>query len=102
LILDPQSQRIRTGIGAVWSTPRSAEDAERFMEGVLSAAQLWETRAPMDPAAVRHFADVVGQGRCDVAGHLTTDPYSIHALTVLVERTFLSAWQEYSRAGPWN
>src|SRR3989475_10915729 len=47
LALDVERRRVGTGIGSAGPTPLRAEAAERFLEGAISEARLWETKAGM-------------------------------------------------------
>src|SRR6266545_1757324 len=44
LALDPARKRVGTGIGSAAPTPVGADEAERFLEGVLDEGGLWESR----------------------------------------------------------
>src|SRR5690349_10179383 len=58
LALHPERGRVGTGFGSAAPTPRPAVAAERFLEAELADHNLWESRAPLPPAAVREFGDL--------------------------------------------
>src|SRR6266540_3062618 len=57
LSLDPEGRRVGTGIGSAGPTPLVASAAERFLEGVLEAEGLWDSRGPLGEPAAARFAE---------------------------------------------
>jgi CO/xanthine dehydrogenase FAD-binding subunit len=98
LVLDPERGRVGTGIGSAGPTPLRAEEAERFLQGVLDSEGLWGTRSPIgDPTATR-FGELVGRAAKPIDDVRGTAAYRVHALGVLARRTLGWAWDQY-RAG---
>lgn len=98
LALHPDRRRVGTGIGSAGPVPLVADEAERFVEGALEEAGLWEARGPLpDPLAQRFGELVAGAARPidDIRG---TAAYRIHALSVLGRRTLTWAWADYQRS----
>ena len=95
LALDPERRRIGTGIGSAAPTPVMADEAERFLEGVLDEGGLWERPAIVDAAAVARFGELVGAAARPIDDVRGTAAYRRHALSVMARRTFGWAWDEY-------
>src|SRR5258705_4982923 len=53
--IDPERRHVGTGIGSAAPTPVIAEEAERFIEGVLDEGGLWEKPAAVDSKALTRF-----------------------------------------------
>jgi len=95
LALDPERRRIGTGIGSAAPTPVMADEAERFLEGVLDEGGLWERPAIVDAAAVARFGELVAAAARPIDDVRGTAAYRRHALSVMARRTFGWAWDEY-------
>ena len=97
LSLDPEHRRVGTGIGSAGPTPLVAMEAERFLAGVLDESGRWETRRPLDDAAVARFGELASQAAKPIDDVRGTAAYRRHALDVLARRTLAWAWEEYRR-----
>jgi CO/xanthine dehydrogenase FAD-binding subunit len=95
LALDPDRRGVGTGIGSAGPTPLRAEEAERFLQGVLDEEGLWESRAPLGEAAAARFGELVGGAARPIDDVRGTAAYRVHALRVLARRTLGWAWDEY-------
>jgi CO/xanthine dehydrogenase FAD-binding subunit len=97
LALHPDRQRVGTGIGSAGPVPLPATEAERFIEGVLAADDLWRSRRPLPAAAVARFGDLVAQAARPIDDVRGSAAYRAHALRVLGRRLLGWAWDEYGR-----
>ncbi|MGH9056950.1 MAG: FAD binding domain-containing protein [Acidimicrobiales bacterium] len=97
LELDPESRRVGTGVGSAAPTPRRALEAERFLEGELEAASLWDSPRQLDEAVVSRFAELVAGAASPIDDVRGTAGYRRHALGVLARRTLSWAWADYER-----
>jgi CO/xanthine dehydrogenase FAD-binding subunit len=95
LALDPAGGRVGTGIGSAGPTPLRALAAERFLQGMLSSEGLWDSRAPLEEAAVARFGELVAEAARPIDDVRGTAVYRSHALGVLARRTLGWAWDEY-------
>jgi len=95
LALDPERQRVGTGIGSAAPTPVTADAAERFLEGVLDEGGLWERPANVDATAVARFGELVAAAARPIDDVRGTAAYRRHALSVMARRSFSWAWDEY-------
>jgi CO/xanthine dehydrogenase FAD-binding subunit len=95
LVLDPVGGRVGTGIGSAGPTPLRAEEAERFLEGVLDEEGLWGSRGPIGDAAAARFGELVGGAARPIDDVRGTAAYRVHALGVLARRTLGWAWERY-------
>jgi CO/xanthine dehydrogenase FAD-binding subunit len=95
LALDPERRRVGTGIGSAAPTPVRADDAERFLEGVLDEDRAWDTRAELDLAAVARFGELVAGAARPIDDVRGTAAYRRHALSVLARRSLSWAWTDY-------
>jgi CO/xanthine dehydrogenase FAD-binding subunit len=95
LALDPAGGRVGTGIGSAGPTPLRALAAERFLQGMLSSEGLWDSRAPLEEAAVARFGELVAEAARPIDDVRGTAAYRAHALGVLARRTLGWAWDEY-------
>lgn len=91
--LDPQQQRVGTGIGSAGPTPLVADEAARLAEGALD----WESRGPVDPDLLEEFGRLVGAAARPIDDVRGTAAYRRHALRVLARRTLTWAWEEHRR-----
>ena len=98
LVLDPEHRRVGTGIGSAAPTPLAATEAERFLQGVLDAEDLWSSRAPIDDGAAARFGELAAASASPVDDVRGTAAYRVHALGVLARRTLGWAWDQ-SRSG---
>jgi CO/xanthine dehydrogenase FAD-binding subunit len=97
LELDPVRRRVGTGIGSAGPTPLVAGEAERFLEGVLDAEGLWESRGPLGEPAVGRFAELVAAAARPIDDVRGSAAYRRHALGVLAGRALGWAWDRYRR-----
>ena len=95
LALHPAHRRVGTCIGSAGPTPLRADDAERFIEGILDEHDLWESRGPIGEAALVRFGEMVGQAARLIDDVRGTAAYRRHAAGVLARRTLSWTWDEY-------
>src|SRR5450759_6014101 len=95
LSLDPARRHIGTGIGSAAPTPVIAEEAERFLEGVLDEGGLWEKPAPVEASALARFGELVSAAAKPIDDVRGTAAYRRYALAVMARRSFGWAWDEY-------
>ena len=95
LVLDPEHRRVGTGIGSAGPTPLAATEAERFLQGVLDAEDLWSSRAPIDDDAAARFGELAAASASPIDDVRGTAAYRVHALGVLARRTLGWAWDQY-------
>jgi CO/xanthine dehydrogenase FAD-binding subunit len=95
LALDPEHGRVGTGIGSAGPTPLRATEAERFLQGVLDAEDLWSSRAPIDDGAAARFGELAAASASPIDDVRGTAAYRVHALGVLARRTLGWAWDQY-------
>jgi|SRR5215218_1035371 CO/xanthine dehydrogenase FAD-binding subunit len=95
LVLDPDHRRVGTGIGSAGPTPLAATEAERFLQGVLDAEDLWSSRAPIDDGAAARFGELAAASASPIDDVRGTAAYRVHALGVLARRTLGWAWDQY-------
>jgi CO/xanthine dehydrogenase FAD-binding subunit len=95
LVLDPEHERVGTGIGSAGPTPLRAREAERFLQGVLEAEDLWSSRAPIDDGAATRFGELAAASASPIDDVRGTAAYRVHALGVLARRTLGWAWDQY-------
>ncbi len=95
LALDPARRHVGTGIGSAAPTPVGADEAERFLEGVLDEGGLWESRRDADAAAIARFGELVAGASRPIDDVRGTAAYRRHALAVMARRSFAWAWDEY-------
>jgi CO/xanthine dehydrogenase FAD-binding subunit len=93
--IDPERRHVGTGIGSAAPTPVIAEDAERFIEGVLDEGGLWEKPKTVDPKALARFGELVAAAARPIDDVRGTAAYRRHALSVMACRSFAWAWDEY-------
>jgi CO/xanthine dehydrogenase FAD-binding subunit len=98
--VDPQRRHIGTGIGSAAPTPVSAPEAERFLEGVLDEHGMWEKPMPVDPKALAGFGEMVAAAARPIDDVRGTAAYRRHALSVMAQRSFAWAWDEFRMARP--
>jgi CO/xanthine dehydrogenase FAD-binding subunit len=84
LRIDPERDRVGTGIGSAGPTPLRAVEAEEFLTGLLRADE------PIDDAARRRFGELVASAARPIDDHRGTAAYRRHALGVLAARAL--AW----------
>jgi CO/xanthine dehydrogenase FAD-binding subunit len=97
LDLDAERRRVGTGIGSAGPTPLRAEEAERFLEGVLDEGG-W--RRPLPDGALRRFGELVAAAARPIDDVRGTADYRRHALAVMARRTLTWAYPPPSR-GRW-
>jgi CO/xanthine dehydrogenase FAD-binding subunit len=95
LVLDPEHRRVGTGIGSAGPTPLAATEAERFLQGVLDAEDLWSSRAPIDDGAAARFGELAAASASPIDDVRGTAAYRVHALGVLARRTLGWAWDQH-------
>lgn len=95
LAVHPGERRIRTGIGSAGPTPLRAAAAEEF----VAASVDWSSRAPLDDAVIRRFADLVCAAARPIDDVRGSAAYRTHALGVLARRTLSWCWDDYRRLG---
>ena len=95
LAIDPERRHIGTGIGSAAPTPVVAVEAEKFIEGVLDEAGMWEKPIAVDQTALDRFGELVAAASRPIDDVRGTAAYRRHALSVMARRTFGWAWDEY-------
>src|ERR687894_1524228 len=98
LALHPGRGRVGTCIGSAGPTPIRAEEAERFVRGVMEEGGLWESRAAIPEAALRRFGELVAGAARPIDDVRGTAEYRRHSVGVLARRTLGWAWDEYRGA----
>jgi CO/xanthine dehydrogenase FAD-binding subunit len=97
LSLDPERRRVGTGIGSAGPTPLAADEAERFLAGVLEEGGRWDAPGPLDEAAVARFGELVAAAAKPIDDVRGSAAYRRHALAVLARRTLTWAWDDFRR-----
>lgn len=95
LDIDAELRRVGTGIGSAGPTPLAAEEAERFLEGVLAEGDFWTTRADLPAEVLARFAGLVAGAAQPIDDVRGTADYRRHALAVMARRTLSWAWAEF-------
>jgi CO/xanthine dehydrogenase FAD-binding subunit len=95
LHLWPDERAVKACIGSAGPTPIRATEAEAFIAGVLDEQGLWESRGPLDAAAVQEFGRLVEAAARPIDDVRGTAAYRHHALGVLGRRTLLWTWNEF-------
>jgi CO/xanthine dehydrogenase FAD-binding subunit len=95
LALDVPARRVGTGIGSAGPTPLRATEAERFLEGALDDAGLWEARGPLPATLADRFGELVAAAARPIDDVRGTAAYRAHALRVLARRALAWAWAEH-------
>jgi CO/xanthine dehydrogenase FAD-binding subunit len=95
LALDPKGRTVGTGIGSAAPTPIRADEAERFIQGVLDEAGSWERTTEPSEAAIEQFGRLVAAAARPIDDVRGTATYRRHALAVMARRTFTWAWNSY-------
>jgi CO/xanthine dehydrogenase FAD-binding subunit len=91
----PDRQRVAACIGSAGPTPIRADEAERFIAGVLDEHDLWGRRAPIPDSALASFGELVERAAQPIDDVRGTAGYRHHALGVLGRRTLAWAWDAY-------
>jgi CO/xanthine dehydrogenase FAD-binding subunit len=97
LALDVERRRVGTGIGSAGPTPLRAEAAERYLEGALDEARLWETKAAMPEVMSSRFGELAADAARPIDDLRGTAAYRRRALAVMARRTLSWAWEAYRR-----
>jgi CO/xanthine dehydrogenase FAD-binding subunit len=95
LALDAERRHVGTGIGSAAPTPVTADDAERFLEGVLEEGGLWDQPVPVKASALERFGELVAAASKPIDDVRGTAAYRRHALAVMARRAFVWAWDDY-------
>jgi CO/xanthine dehydrogenase FAD-binding subunit len=95
LALHPGRGRVGACIGSAGPTPIRAEEAERFVQGVIEEDGLWESRAAIPEAALRRFGELVAGAARPIDDVRGTAEYRRHSVGVLARRSLGWAWDEY-------
>ena len=98
LALHPGRGRVGACIGSAGPTPIRAEEAERFVQGVIEEDGLWESRAAIPSAALRRFGELVAGDARPIDDVRGTAEYRRHSVGVLARRSLGWAWDEYRGA----
>jgi CO/xanthine dehydrogenase FAD-binding subunit len=98
LALHPGRGRVGACIGSAGPTPIRAEEAERFVQGVIEEGGLWESRAAIPEAALRRFGELVAGTARPIDDVRGTAEYRRHSVGVLARRALGWAWDEYRGA----
>jgi CO/xanthine dehydrogenase FAD-binding subunit len=96
LAIDPDRERVGTGMGSAGPTPMRAREAEDFLSGLLSEDRLWESDAPLPESAAERFGELVAAAARPVDDERGAARYRRHALGVLAKRTL--AWSRHPEA----
>jgi CO/xanthine dehydrogenase FAD-binding subunit len=99
LALHPERRKVGACVGSAAPTPVRASYAEGFIEGVLEAGGLWESRAELDEAVLRRFGESVEMAARPITDVRGTAAYRVHAVGVLARRALKWAWDEYRGGG---
>jgi CO/xanthine dehydrogenase FAD-binding subunit len=94
--LDPERRHIGTGIGSAAPTPVVADEAEKFLEGVLDEKGMWEKPKAAEPKALARFGELVAAAARPIDDVRGTAAYRRHALSVMARRSFVWAWNDYT------
>ena len=98
LALSPGRRKVGTCVGSAGPTPIRAEEAERFVQGVIEEGGLWESRAAIPEAALRRFGELVAGAARPIDDMRGTAEYRRHSVGVLARRALGWAWDEYRGA----
>jgi CO/xanthine dehydrogenase FAD-binding subunit len=98
LALHPGRGRVGACVGSAGPTPIRAEEAERFVQGVIEEGGLWESRAAIPGAALRRFGELVAGAARPIDDVRGTAEYRRHSVGVLARRALGWAWDEYRGA----
>jgi CO/xanthine dehydrogenase FAD-binding subunit len=98
IAIDSERRHIGTGIGSAAPTPVIADGAERFLEGVLDEADLWDKPAAVSESALARFGELVAAAARPIDDVRGTAAYRRLALAVMARRSFVWAWNEYRGA----
>ena len=98
LALHPGRGRVGACIGSAGPTPIRAEEAERFVQGVIEEDGLWESRTAIPEAALRRFGELVAGAARPIDDVRGTAEYRRHSVGVLARRALGWAWDEYRGA----
>jgi CO/xanthine dehydrogenase FAD-binding subunit len=98
LALHPGRGRVGACIGSAGPMPIRAEEAERFVRGVIEEGGLWESRAAISEAALRRFGELVAGAARPIDDVRGTAEYRRHSVGVLARRALGWAWDEYRGA----
>ena len=85
--VDPLRRRVGTGIGSAGPTPLRADEAERFLEGVLNERDAWDAGTQLDDATLARFGELVASAARPIDDVRATRAYRVHALSVMARRT---------------
>jgi CO/xanthine dehydrogenase FAD-binding subunit len=94
LSVDADARGVGTCIGSAAPTPVRAEEAERFIAGVLEEDGLWDARTPIPGAALARFGELVAAAASPIDDVRGSAAYRRHALGVLARRSLAWAWGE--------
>lgn len=97
LALHPEEKKVGACIGSAGPTPIQADEANRFIEGVIEEDGLWESRGELGEGAVDRFGELVANAARPIDDVRGTAAYRKHAVGVLARRTLYWAWDEYRR-----
>jgi CO/xanthine dehydrogenase FAD-binding subunit len=95
LAVSPGRRRVAACIGSAGPMPIRTREAEEFIAGVLDEDGAWESRAPIAPAALARFGELVEAAALPIDDVRGTAAYRRHALSVLARRTLAWAWADY-------
>jgi CO/xanthine dehydrogenase FAD-binding subunit len=95
LVLDPAQRTVGTGIGSAAPTPIRADEAERFIQGVLDEDGSWERMTEPSDAAIEEFGGLVASAARPIDDVRGTAAYRRRALAVMARRSFTWAWNSY-------
>lgn len=95
LALDPQRQRVGTGIGSAAPTPVAATEAETFLEGELADGGHWDLPTALEETLIARFGELVAAAASPIDDVRGTAEYRRHALGVMARRTLQWAWAGY-------
>jgi CO/xanthine dehydrogenase FAD-binding subunit len=87
----PGERAVKACIGSAGPTPIRASEAEAFASGALD----WDSRTPLDAAAVSEFGRLVEGAARPIDDVRGTAAYRHHALGVLARRALKWTWDEH-------
>lgn len=95
IALDTDARTVGTGVGSAAPTPIRAMEAQRYLEEALDDGGHWDQPAPLDPAVIQRFSEMVAAAASPIDDVRGTADYRRHSLSVIAGRTLRWTWQEF-------